>query len=125
MRPNLDLESAGAYTQNDPFCSATQAAHALEVGDVTAEELLEQLIARIVHYNPALNAIVTLDVERARERARQADSVCSRGESWGPLHGVPITIKDSFETAGLRTVSGYPPFHNRVPSQDAPPVARL
>jgi amidase len=125
MRPAVDVEPAAARAPSDPFHSATQAARALQAGEVTAQELVEHLIGRIARYNPGLNAIVTLDVERARERARQADEALSHGEWWGPLHGVPITIKDSFETAGLRTVSGYPPFHNRVPGQDAPAVARL
>lgn len=85
----------------------------------------EDLIARIERHNPALNAIVTLDVEGARRRAQEADAARSQDRIWGPLHGVPITIKDSFETGGLRTVSGYPPFARHVPRDDAPPVARL
>jgi hypothetical protein len=103
MRSIMDIEPAKRYVLGDPFCSATQAAHEIEAGEVTAEELLAMQIARIIDYNPALNAIVTLDLERARERARQADNARARGQSWGLLHGVPITIKDSFETAGLRT----------------------
>ena len=107
IHTHIDSASITPGSLNDPFGSATQAARAIQAGEVTAEELLAQLLARIARANPGLNAIITLDVERARERARQADIACAHGECWGPLHGVPITIKDAFETAGLRTVGGY------------------
>ena len=105
--------------------TAGQIAAAIRAQEVTAVQVLEDLITRVEKYNPALNAIVTLDIDRARRRAREADEALNRDQIWGPLHGVPITIKDSFETAGLRTVSGYPPFAQRIPEEDAPPVARL
>ena len=72
-----------------------------------------------------MNAVVTLDADGARRRAAEADRALAEGVLWGPLHGVPITIKDSFDTAGLRTASGYRPFARRVPLEDATPVARL
>jgi amidase len=105
--------------------TALQVADAIRAGDATAVQVLEELLARIEHHNPGLNAIVTLDVDGARRRAQEADTALSQGNVWGPLHGVSITIKDSFETAGLRTVSGFPPFAHRIPHADAPPVARL
>jgi hypothetical protein len=74
---------------------------------------------------PALNAIVTLDADSARRRAREADRALAGGLAWGPLHWVPITLKDSFDTSGLRTTSGYRPFRGRVPVADVTPVARL
>jgi amidase len=82
-------------------------------------------LEQIAKHNPKLNAIVTLDEGGTRDRARQADEALARGESWGALQGVPITIKDAFETAGLRTTSGYKPWSNYVPKNDAPAVARL
>ena len=94
-------------------------------GSLSASEVVDVQLARIAHYNPALNAIVTLDADHARQRARDADRALADGNPWGSLHGVPITIKDSFDTAGLRTTAGYPPFGRRVPLEDAPPVARL
>ena len=105
--------------------TASQIATAIRAHEVTAVQVLEDLISRVEKYNPALNAIVTLDIDRARRQAQEADEALSQDQIWGPLHGVPITIKDSFETVGLRTVSGYPPFAQRVPNEDAPPVARL
>ena len=105
--------------------TASQAAEAVRNGQIRAIELVNAVLERIEKENPALNAIVTLDTEGARQQAKDADEALQRGEQIGPLHGVPITIKDSFETAGMRTVSGYPPFARRIPSEDAPPVARL
>jgi amidase len=107
------------------FFTATQLAAMIRERQVSAVEVLEAHLTHIARHNPALNAIVTLDEANARERARQADAALARGESWGALHGVPVTIKDAFETAGLRTTSGYKPWSNYVPQNDAPAVARL
>jgi hypothetical protein len=69
--------------------------------------------------------VVALDVDRARDAARAADDARVRGESMGMLHGLPMTVKDSFETEGLTTVSGAPELAEYVPSTDADAVARL
>ena len=109
----------------DPFSSATEIATAIRLRRVSAAEVLEMFLARIAKHNPALNAICTLDEAGARARAREADAALARGELWGPLHGVPMTIKDALETAGLRTTGGYPPLAHHVPEKDATGVARL
>ena len=109
----------------DPYQTAGHIAASIRRREISAVEVLEAQIARIEKLNPALNAIVTLDLEAARHRSLEADAALRHEQLWGPLHGVPITIKDSFETAGLRTVSGYPPFAQRIPAEDAPPVRRL
>ncbi len=88
-------------------------------------ELLELYIERADRHNPALNAIVVWDREGARERARAADAALAAGESWGPLHGVPITVKESFDVAGLPTTWGLPQLRNNVPRSDAVVVERL
>ena len=111
--------------QHPGLHTASQVAHALRTGQLTATEVVEAQLARIDKLNPALNAIVTLDAENARSRAREADRALAAGQVWAQLHGVPITIKDSFDTAGLRTVCGHRQFLGRVPLQDAAPVARL
>jgi len=82
-------------------------------------------LGRIARHNRALNAVCTLDAEGARRAAREADAAAARGEFRGPLHGVPMTIKDALETAGVRTTGGHPPLRDYVPAQDAPAVARL
>jgi amidase len=111
---------------DDPaFAPAVEQAAAIQSGELSAVELLDLHLERIDRHNPPLNAVVTLDAERARERARAADAVLRRGVSWGPLHGVPVTIKDAIATAGIRTTGGYEPLSDYVPEEDAPVVTRL
>ena len=110
---------------NIVFSTVQELAMVIRQRQISAAEVLEAYLAQIARHNPALNAIVTLDEERARARAKEADTLLARGEIWGPLHGVPITIKDAIETAGLRTTGGFPPLADYVPSVDAPVVARL
>ena len=109
----------------DPYTSAGEIAAAIRARRVSSTEVLEMYLERIARHNPALNAVCTLDEAGARARAREADSALRRGELWGPLHGVPMTIKDALETAGLRTTGGHPPLANYVPERDATAVARL
>ncbi|HET6440078.1 MAG TPA: amidase [Anaeromyxobacter sp.] len=105
--------------------SASETALAIRRREVSCRDVVEAQLERIHRYNPSLNAVVTLDEEGARDRAAKADEALAGGQVWGPLHGVPITIKDAFETAGLRTTAGYGPLATNVPAQDAPLVARL
>ncbi len=107
------------------FSSTTQLAAAIRAGDVSATEVLEAHLAQIATHNPALNAIITMDAERAYERAREADKALARGQVWGPLHGVPFTLKDAHATAGVRTTTGFPPLADYVPQEDSPVAARL
>ncbi len=90
-----------------------------------SEELLDAQLARIDQTNDTLNAIVALDIERARTQCREADASRAKGERLGPLHGLPISVKDSFETAGLVTTSGAPDLAGHVPTTDADAVALL
>ena len=107
------------------YATATELLAALAAGELSSRELLEHQLTRIEAVNPALNAVVTLDAERALARAGEADQARARGKSWGPLHGLPMTVKDVFETAGLRTTSGAPELAEHVPERDAVTVARL
>jgi len=109
----------------DLFLSAADLARRIQNGTVSAAEALEHQLRHIHQHNPRINAIVTLDESGARARAREADEALAAGEPVGPLHGVPVTVKDTFETAGLRTTSGALPFSDHVPNEDAPIVARL
>jgi amidase len=88
-------------------------------------ELLDFLLARIERLNPAVNAVIALDAEGARARAREADAARARGERWGPLHGLPLTVKDALEVAGMPTTSGAPELAQHHPPRTAPSVARL
>ena len=98
---------------------------ALNSGALTSETLLESLLARVDAQNPKINAIVAQDREAARERARAADAARAAGENWGPLHGLPMTIKDTFEVPGMITAAGSPGLAGHRPQQAAEAVQRL
>jgi amidase len=91
---------------------------------LSAVEVLEAHLLRIEKHNPSLRAVVSLDAERARTLARAADAAPRRGAVRGPLHGVPITLKDGHDVAGLRTTAGTPVL-DRVPQEDGTVAARL
>ena len=107
------------------FSSATELAAAIRKGRVSATEVLEAHLAQIEHRNPALNAIVIIDIEGARAQAHQADAALRKGEVCGPLHGVPFTLKDAHLTAGMRTTVGFPLLADYVPLEDSTVTARL
>lgn len=88
------------------FWSAARQAKAILNGEITSRGLLELLIQRIERINPDLNAIATLDVQAARGAADAADQKVASGQPLGPLHGLPITIEDALQTAGIRSTGG-------------------
>lgn len=107
------------------FQSIGQMQQALASGEYSSVDLLDAMLARVASLNQSLNAIVTMDENHARRQAELADQQRARGQNQGLLHGIPITVKDSFQTAGMRTTSGFPPLKNYVPDKDAFTVARL
>ena len=107
------------------FSSVRELASLIRAREVSAVEVLDAHLVQIRRHNGDLNAIVTLDEEGAKARANEADEALKKGTTWGPLHGVPVTIKDSLETAGLRTTSGFPPLADYIPTVDATVVARV
>jgi amidase len=107
----------------DPFQSATQLLAALSARQVTSSELTDLYIRRIERHDGRLNAVVVRDFERARAGARAADQAARRGES-GALLGLPMTIKESFNVAGLPTTCGVPAWRDFVSRHDAPAVLR-
>lgn len=107
------------------FLPAHQLATLIRDRQVSATEVLEAHLQQIAQHNPKINAFITLDEETARQRAKAADNALANGENWGSLHGVPITVKDCFETAGLRTTCGWKGLADYVPQQDATVVARI
>ncbi len=108
-----------------PFRSATQLAADIRKKKIGCLELLDLYLARGEKYDGALNAIVVRDFDRARRRARDADRALARGQVWGPLHGVPMTIKESYDVAGLPTTWGVPAFKNNIATTNALAVDRL
>ena len=107
------------------YWSAGKCLAALQTGEVSSVELLDACIARIDRLNPELNAVVATDYERAKESARSADDARSRGITLGPLHGLPMSVKDSLQTAGLLTTSGPPELRDFIPEEDAVAVERV
>lgn len=107
------------------FSSTTDLAAAIAARKISAVEALDAHLAQIDRHNEAVNAVVNLDREGARERAKEADAALARGDALGPLHGVPFTLKDMHETAGMKTTVGFPPFADYVAKADSPVVARL
>ena len=107
------------------FSSTTELAAAIRDRKISAVEALDAHLAQIDRHNEAVNAVINLDWEGARDRAKKADATQARGDALGPLHGVPFTLKDSHETAGMKTTVGFPPFADYVAREDSPVVARL
>jgi amidase len=106
------------------FMTAIELAGRLRRKDLSAREVLAAHLERIDRVNPRVNAIVTLERERALRLAAAADERLARGETPGPLHGLPIAHKDLFETSGVRTTFGSRVFERYVPARDALPVER-
>jgi len=107
------------------FLPAYRLAEMIRTGRLTSAEVLEAYLEQIERVNPSLNAIVTLDAEGARSRAREADKAIKKGKVWGLLHGVPVTIKDNYATKGIKTTSSLPNLADYVPQHDSVVVARL
>ncbi|MDU4128405.1 amidase [Pantoea sp.] len=111
--------------QNELFFNdATELAQLIRNGDVSPVEVVKAHLDRIEQTNPQVNAIVTL-AENALSEAKAAEQAVRSGQPLGPLHGVPFTVKDSIDTAGVMTQRGSPIFRHRMPSQDATSVARM
>ena len=107
------------------YATAADLLGRLDRGEVSSEELLDGFLARIDAVDEEVNAFITIDADGARHRARELDEERARGGRRGPLHGLPMSIKDCFETAGIRTTAGAPFLAEHVPSRDADAVARL
>jgi amidase len=108
-----------------PFRPARQLAAAIRRKTIGCLELLDLYLARVEKHDGALNAVVVRDFERARARARAADRALARRDVWGPLHGVPMTVKESYDVAGLPTTWGVPTYKNNVASKNAVVVDSL
>jgi len=105
--------------------SATSLARAIREKWISSEELVKTCIERIEDVNPRLNAVVQLPAEQALAAARETDRALARGESRGPLAGVPFTLKDAIETQGVICTGGTAGRSNYIPGEDATVVRRL
>jgi amidase len=107
------------------YASATALAHAIRTRSHSSEEIVAAHLDRIAIINPQLNAVVQLTADTALALARAADTALARGEMIGPLHGVPMTIKDNLDTAGVISTGGTTGRAAYIPARDATVVARL
>ncbi|MDG1088830.1 MAG: amidase family protein, partial [Acidimicrobiales bacterium] len=107
------------------MASAADQAAAVAGGDISATELLEATVARYERLNPAINAVVTTQLDVARQRAAAADAATAAGESWGPLHGVPMTIKEAWDWVGSPSTSGHEELVDWRPDRNSESIDRL
>lgn len=107
------------------YASATTLARMIRDREVSAQEVLHAHLQQIERINPQLNALVQTNTQQALEQARRADKALRQGEPIGPLHGVPFTVKDWIDAAGLPCTGGDPAFRGRIPTEDATVVSRM
>lgn len=118
--------AARAQASEDPAgLSLAQASARIRTRAVTATQLTEACLARIKTYNPQLNCFITVTREQALAQAQELDAEQRGGKLRGPLHGIPIALKDNIDTAGIRTTAASAVFDDRVPRADAEVVRRL
>ena len=107
------------------FDTITNVSSKIRSGKITSTALTELMLDRISRYNGRLNAYITVTADLARDQARQADEELKSGLDRGPLHGIPVAVKDLIETEGIRTTGGSRLFENHIPDQDATAVIQL
>src|SRR6202171_1173750 len=108
-----------------PFRSAKELAAEIRRKKIGCLELLDLYLSRVEKHNPAINAIIAMDTDAARKRARAADRALARKQVWGPLHGVPMTIKESYDVAGMPTTWGIPQAKDNFPPRNGLTVDRF
>jgi len=105
--------------------SATDQAAAIAAGDISARELLDAVLERYERHNPTINAVTFTQLDEARERARLADERTAQGGALGPLHGVPMTIKEAWDWVGSPSTSGHPELADWRPQRNSEAIDRL
>jgi aspartyl-tRNA(Asn)/glutamyl-tRNA(Gln) amidotransferase subunit A len=105
--------------------SLRKASELVRKKSVSPVELTQACLERIERLNPVLNAFITVDAEGSLQQARQAEAEIQHGKWQGPLHGIPVALKDNIDTAGIRTTAASAVFADRIPAQDAEVVRRL
>src|SRR5437867_1528885 len=120
------LRSTARGTRDDlPFLSIFELSGLMRTRKISPVEVTSVMLERIEKLNPILNAYVTVTADLAMKSAQEAERAIQRGKWRGPLHGVPVALKDLFDTAGIKTTAGSALFKDRVPDRDAEVVTRL
>src|SRR5438128_4619181 len=114
-----------SQTNDLAFLSLTELSELIRTRKVSPVEVTRTILARIEKLNPALNAYITVTRDVAMKSAQEAESEIQQRRWRGPLHGVPIGLKDLFDTAGIKTTAGSAVFKDRIPDEDADVVRRL
>src|SRR6516225_4049629 len=108
-----------------PFLSISELSELIRTRKISPVEVTRETLDRIEKLNPELNAYITVTRDQAMKSAQEAESEIQQKKWRGPLHGVPIALKDLFDTAGVKTTAGSAVFKDRVPEQDAEVVRKL
>jgi aspartyl-tRNA(Asn)/glutamyl-tRNA(Gln) amidotransferase subunit A len=120
------MSSSAKYSATElPFLDLSEASRAVQKKEVSPVELTQACLARIERLNPKLNAFITVTDTAALEAARQAEAEIARGEWKGPLHGIPLAVKDLIETTGVKTTAASAVLKEHLPSADAEVIRRL
>ena len=112
-------------TDNQELKSVTELAKMIKSGEVSASMLLQKSLSRYEAFNESVNAVVVTRIDEAIKRAAEADAAAARGEYWGPLHGIPMTIKEAYDWADTASTWGNPEWVGNVPRENAVAVQRL
>jgi hypothetical protein len=116
----------GEITMTDQrYASITEVSELIRQKKVSPVEIVRDALKSIEELNPKLNAFITILADQSLEAAQNAEAEIKNGQWKGPLHGIPIGVKDFFDTAGIKTTGAFAPFKNRVPTVDADVVTRL
>ena len=116
---------AATTDSNLSFASAVDLSAMIRDGRIGSEELTRHFIDRIERYDGVLNAVVVQDFDRALAAAKASDAALAKGQILGPFHGLPMTIKESYDIAGLQTTWGVPDWKGNVAAEDSESVRRL
>lgn len=120
------LSSRSFAQSSDPTgLSIAQAGILIRSGDLSPVDLVQAYLERVARLDSRLNSFITLTAERAMQRSRELEAEMANGHWRGPLHGIPIALKDNIDTAGVRTTAGSALFADRIPDRDAEVVTRL
>ncbi|MGH9637845.1 MAG: amidase, partial [Candidatus Angelobacter sp.] len=122
---SMDSQPVAAPASDATWLSLNEASRLIRDKKISPVELTQGCLQRIEQLNPKLNAFITVTAESALAQAREAETAIQGGHWRGPLHGVPIALKDLFDTAGVRTTAASELFKDRIPAQDGEIVRRL
>jgi aspartyl-tRNA(Asn)/glutamyl-tRNA(Gln) amidotransferase subunit A len=107
------------------YASLLDVSKSIRKQKISPVDVVETCLKRIEDLNPKLNAFITVLADLAREQARVAEAEITAGKWRGPLHGIPIGIKDFYDTAGIKTTAAFEHFKDRIPAKDAVAVMKL